>query len=189
MGMNLKNITHSINLGIPDTCDALVQQNGRAGRALESESCGWTYVEPSVMTALGSRTSDNTEQEDYREVCSDSEVHVPPSTKNTKGKAKAAKQSKSKPPMQRMTTGGNLDSKLMWLLGAHEQGHCLKATKNAIFSCPGEHTKKRCQEAGRPLPCSSCQPFWNNPSPAPMPTDFSLPPPAPTLPNNYQDSA
>jgi superfamily II DNA helicase RecQ len=28
MGMNLKNITHSINLGIPDTCDALVQQNG-----------------------------------------------------------------------------------------------------------------------------------------------------------------
>ncbi|KIL61015.1 hypothetical protein M378DRAFT_83067, partial [Amanita muscaria Koide BX008] len=24
MGMNVKNITHSINLGIPDSCDALV---------------------------------------------------------------------------------------------------------------------------------------------------------------------
>jgi hypothetical protein len=108
-------------------------------------------------------------------VCSDSEVHAAPSTKNTEGKAQAVKQSKSKLPMQRMTTDGNLDSKLMQLLGMHEQGHCLEATKNAIFGCPGEHAKKHCQEAGQPLPCSSCQPFWNNPSPAPMPTDFSLP--------------
>ncbi|KIL65291.1 hypothetical protein M378DRAFT_24106 [Amanita muscaria Koide BX008] len=52
MGMNIKNITHSINLGLPDTLEALVQQNGRAGRDLQSESCGWTFVEPSILSAL-----------------------------------------------------------------------------------------------------------------------------------------
>lgn len=52
MGMNIKNITHSINLGLPDTLEALVQQNGRAGRDLQSESYGWTFVEPSVLSAL-----------------------------------------------------------------------------------------------------------------------------------------
>lgn len=52
MGMNIKNITHSINLGLPDTLEALIQQNGRAGRDLQSESYGWTFVEPSVLSAL-----------------------------------------------------------------------------------------------------------------------------------------
>ncbi|KAF8716103.1 hypothetical protein AX14_012422 [Amanita brunnescens Koide BX004] len=52
MGMNIKNIMHSINLGLPDTLEALIQQNGRAGRDLQSESYGWTFVEPSVLSAL-----------------------------------------------------------------------------------------------------------------------------------------
>ena len=52
MGMNIKNITYSINLGLPDTLEALVQQNGRAGRDLRSESCGWTFVESSTLNTL-----------------------------------------------------------------------------------------------------------------------------------------
>ncbi|KAF9478507.1 hypothetical protein BDN70DRAFT_808755, partial [Pholiota conissans] len=44
MGMNLKNITDSINLGLPSTFNGLIQQNGRAGRNMDMEARGWTYV-------------------------------------------------------------------------------------------------------------------------------------------------
>ena len=52
MGMNLRNITDSINLGLPTTYAGLIQQNGRAGRNEEMEARGWTYVESAVCTAI-----------------------------------------------------------------------------------------------------------------------------------------
>lgn len=45
MGMNLRNISDSINLGLPTTYSGLIQQNGCAGQDLEIEARGWTYVE------------------------------------------------------------------------------------------------------------------------------------------------
>jgi len=52
MGMNLRNITDSINLGLPTTYGGLIQQNRRAGQNEEMEVRGWTYVESAVCTAI-----------------------------------------------------------------------------------------------------------------------------------------
>ncbi|KDR68076.1 hypothetical protein GALMADRAFT_161187, partial [Galerina marginata CBS 339.88] len=52
LGMNLRNITDSINLGLPSSLAALVQQNGRAGRDLSSAAQGWTYIEGSVLSNI-----------------------------------------------------------------------------------------------------------------------------------------
>ncbi|KIM38543.1 hypothetical protein M413DRAFT_75866 [Hebeloma cylindrosporum] len=52
MGMNLRNITDSINLGIPTTYAGLIQQNGRTGRDAGIEARGWTYVESSMCTTV-----------------------------------------------------------------------------------------------------------------------------------------
>lgn len=52
MGMNLRNISDSINLGLPTTYSGLIQQNGCAGRDLEMEGRGWTYVESSLCAGI-----------------------------------------------------------------------------------------------------------------------------------------
>lgn len=48
MGMNLRNITHSVNLGLPTTLSALVQQNGRAGDVVRC----WASLGAALQTDL-----------------------------------------------------------------------------------------------------------------------------------------
>ncbi|KIM37165.1 hypothetical protein M413DRAFT_13520 [Hebeloma cylindrosporum] len=52
MGMNLRNITDSINLGIPTTYAGLIQQNGCAGRNRDIDARGWTYVESAICAMI-----------------------------------------------------------------------------------------------------------------------------------------
>lgn len=183
MGMNIKNIAHSINLGVPDTCDALVQQNRRAGRDLQSEACGWTYLESSTVTAVSDSKDDGKAD---LEVCSDSELNATKKKKKKKGKggkpkkavATASTNKKGNSAVKEKTIEGNLGR----IICAHLQGDCLEVETNAIYGNPGESAKKRCIEAHCRLPCSSCQPFWNAlniPLPRTMPKDF-VPPPPPT---------
>ncbi|KAH7914697.1 ATP-dependent DNA helicase RecQ [Hygrophoropsis aurantiaca] len=49
MGMNLRNVINSVNVGVPKTGNLWIQQNGRAGRDLDMYAVGHTYVERSVM--------------------------------------------------------------------------------------------------------------------------------------------
>ncbi|KAF6744432.1 P-loop containing nucleoside triphosphate hydrolase protein [Ephemerocybe angulata] len=52
MGMNVPNIAYSINVGLPETLEALVQQNGRAGRDPSSTAFGITYVPTATISSL-----------------------------------------------------------------------------------------------------------------------------------------
>jgi superfamily II DNA helicase RecQ len=76
MGMNIPNIMHVVNLGIPESCDALVQQNGHAGRDLVSESCAWTYVESAVLAAVDKTIPSNVacQEAESAGICLDSEI-------------------------------------------------------------------------------------------------------------------
>lgn len=114
----------------------LVQQNGQAGQDLISESCGWTYVEPSVMATVQNLGIADGKDEDTCDVCSDSETcHGSGTKKSGKSKSKQKKSTKE--------TGGNkgsvahngqtLNGNLLWLLHTHEQSHCLEVEKNNIY--------------------------------------------------------
>ena len=83
---------------------------------------------------------------------------------NNKPTAKAAK---ATPIAKR-----NIDDNMKMFLHAHFTGTCLEVAKNTIFGNPGDMSLLLCQEAQCTLPCSSCQPFWNNPSPATAPLGF-----------------
>ncbi|THH07258.1 hypothetical protein EW146_g9375 [Bondarzewia mesenterica] len=50
MGVDLRKVDASINLGLPDSAEAILQQNGRAGRDPNTKiSAGFTYIEPSIV--------------------------------------------------------------------------------------------------------------------------------------------
>ena len=52
MGMNVRNITDIINLGLPSSLCNLVQQSGRAGRDLMTPARAWTFVESAILDAM-----------------------------------------------------------------------------------------------------------------------------------------
>ncbi|KDQ59625.1 hypothetical protein JAAARDRAFT_192127 [Jaapia argillacea MUCL 33604] len=70
------------------------------------------------------------------------------------------------------------------LLSAHVDNCCLNTEINDIFGNPGANAKENCHVAKRPLPCSTCLPFWSNPAPAPQPAGFMDPTPASNKPQN-----
>jgi hypothetical protein len=97
MGMNLQNIFHSINLGIPDSCDALIQQNGWAGRDLATNACGWTYIELAIIAAIGEGLPKLGETGVEADVCLDSELILSVKKGKVKVKVKHAKEKKPTP--------------------------------------------------------------------------------------------
>ncbi|KAF5383193.1 hypothetical protein D9615_004911 [Tricholomella constricta] len=152
LGMNIRIITDSINLGIPDTVEALVQQNGRAGRDLEMDAHGWTYIESAVVLSV---------REDLDEgAVVGFEDGILPKKKKARSKGRSRRV---------------VEAKMKRLVSAHLQGLCIIAELNVILGNPGVNTELSCEAAGRRLPCSSCQPFWNNPAPAPMPPGYVVP--------------
>ncbi|PPQ95546.1 hypothetical protein CVT26_008571 [Gymnopilus dilepis] len=180
MGMNLRNVIQSINLGLPSSFPALVQQNGRAGRDLALAASGITYIEPSIMAAV----------DDVLE------------TNKTRKKA-AATLAKSQKRID------DLDPPLKDSLFAHRRRSCLVVVHNVALGNSGPKSRLTCVEAGRPNPCSSCEGLINATQPAstpmppsntlstsPQPTDprarkpriltAPLPPP---LTKNFQDNA
>ncbi|KDR64849.1 hypothetical protein GALMADRAFT_82601, partial [Galerina marginata CBS 339.88] len=160
LGMNLRNITDSINLGLPSSLAALVQQNGRAGRDLSSAAQGWTYIEGSVLSNI------RAELDQEKAEILDKETTATVSKKAAKASSKAKRQALS---------AEKIESNLRQTVVAHIRGDCLIAEVNARFGNPGVKSRCRCVEAGRPFPCSSCEPFWNNPSPRRMPDGFITP--------------
>ena len=58
-----------------------------------------------------------------------------------------------------------LEDDLRTLIVAYVRGICLYATTNAILGNKDPVSLRRCEGASRQLPCNSCLPFWNNPSP------------------------
>ncbi|RDB15446.1 hypothetical protein Hypma_004155 [Hypsizygus marmoreus] len=146
MGMNVRNITNSINLGLPDMLEVLMQQNGRAGRDLRTESRGWTYVEGSLLSSVRKAVElESAEKESSGTV-------VRPS----RALAKA---------VSRATTKriDELDPNLNRLLQCHVLQMCLIAETNIIFGNPGPEVKENCKIAGHSLECSGCNTSWNSP--------------------------
>ncbi|KAG6823722.1 hypothetical protein H0H92_009216 [Tricholoma furcatifolium] len=187
MGMDVPNIKYSINLGIPETCDALVQQNGRAGRDLVTESFGITYIEPSVYAALKDRilppnVEPKTDQSEAVEKSSKSKkrtvnaVTSKGTKKQKRGKVVAAAMGAQ---VQGRTA---IDKNLMRMVEASMDGQCLEAEKNSIYGNAGQNTGLDCLEANRAFPCSSCKPFVP-PTPPPAPS-VSMPLPDTAIPED-----
>ncbi|KAF9528831.1 P-loop containing nucleoside triphosphate hydrolase protein [Crepidotus variabilis] len=59
LGMNIRNITDSVNLGLPSSLSTLVQQNGRAGRDFSICARGWTYIESSILSSIRNNLESN----------------------------------------------------------------------------------------------------------------------------------
>ncbi|KAA1470452.1 P-loop containing nucleoside triphosphate hydrolase protein, partial [Dentipellis sp. KUC8613] len=49
MGIDVRNIEVSINLGLPESAEAILQQNGRAGRDRSMDACGFTYIQKTLV--------------------------------------------------------------------------------------------------------------------------------------------
>ncbi|KAG6907427.1 hypothetical protein DXG01_008892 [Tephrocybe rancida] len=176
MGMNLKNIKYSINLGIPDSCDALFQQNGQAG-----DLVGITYIEPAVYSVLkeaveqeAEEEEDDTEKTSRVTVMIDNLLTPAPSnrTKSTQTPAKSAKGKKKGRPQKKKKGVVDMPLDVRWVRGeksleqnlarlllASVREDCLIVEQNDIYSNPGKSADVVCKEAPRPLPCSSCEPF------------------------------
>ncbi|KIL61016.1 hypothetical protein M378DRAFT_13806 [Amanita muscaria Koide BX008] len=110
-------------------------------------------------------------EEEPPEMCSDPEhthSHASGSRKNNakpkSKRKKATTKSAGREKSDVASNGRTLDGNLLRLLRAHEQGRCLEAEKNDIYGNPGEQAKANCQQARRPLPCSSCDPSWDHSS-------------------------
>ncbi|KAF8955674.1 P-loop containing nucleoside triphosphate hydrolase protein [Flammula alnicola] len=137
MGMDVRNITDVINLGLPSSLAALVQQNGRAGRDLELAARAWTYVEPSVSTAIQA-------QVDYQK--------KGPSA--PKPNATIAKHQKHLE---------DLDADLLAALYCHHYETCLDSAIGVALNDPNPKATFSCHQANRHYPCSSCDPTWTHP--------------------------
>ncbi|KAF8163197.1 P-loop containing nucleoside triphosphate hydrolase protein [Crassisporium funariophilum] len=146
MGMNIRNITHSINLGLPSSLSVLVQQNGRAGRDLSSPAYGWTYVEGLTMSAVRAGLSAQDADDGAVSPALSSQIQ------------------------KRLDT---IDPSLCGIIEANINNRCLIAAINTALGNPGPSSCLSCEKAGRPYCCSTCQPFWNNPSPSPRPPGLS----------------
>ncbi|KAH7902925.1 P-loop containing nucleoside triphosphate hydrolase protein, partial [Hygrophoropsis aurantiaca] len=167
MGINRRNITKVINLGVPKSLNEDKQQKGRAGRDLESPAVGYTYVEPSVMKQIrGGTTRDIVDDiaVDYR--ASEGVSGANPRTDVTMAKKKTAKtkgkQVASSAALKPLACQSKVEPNMARVLRAHVNGVCLNSTINGIYDNPGEVSRKDCIAAQRPFPCSSCDPLWDH---------------------------
>ncbi|THH05909.1 hypothetical protein EW146_g9774, partial [Bondarzewia mesenterica] len=188
MGVDLRKVDASINLGLPDFAEAILQQNGRAGRDLNTKiSAGFTYIEPSIVKLV---EEDENNDNGY---ASDGEVMT-----RSFARSKDAKRS------AQMVKGGNAravddlallekgartqrkwteDVLLRGLVQCHINQKCLVAEFNRIFGSPGSASQKTCIEADRDLPCSSC--MTHLPPPPPSASSSPTPPASCPLPFDY----
>ncbi|KAF6745111.1 ATP-dependent DNA helicase RecQ [Ephemerocybe angulata] len=140
MGMNLPNITYSINLGLPETLEALVQQNGRAGRDHSTTAVGITYVPPTTIASFQHEINTLADEDS-----DPAAVH-----------RKLAQFTKTKVGTK-PATSGKIDPNLRSLILAHLLGVCLEGVKNEVLSCPSIDPPGTCSGAlNRRVLCSSC---------------------------------
>lgn len=133
-------------LSIPETCDALTQQNGYSGKDLVSEACIWTYVESAVLAAVNKTMAPAHEEaptESVDIVCSEPEVTVKKQVKQKK----ATRQMQKKVMIGRGKSARVVTKKLQHLLCCYKSGHCLEAKLNAIFGNPGTQATSTCEVA------------------------------------------
>ena len=50
MGIDIRHVDISVNLGLPESAEVILQQNGQAGRDRTHPAVGLTYVEASHVT-------------------------------------------------------------------------------------------------------------------------------------------
>jgi len=163
MGMDVRNVWGVINLGLPSSAAALVQQICRAGRDPNREAYGFTYVEASKVKAAKVMMKDQPQ-----------------------GGGKLRKQNMNKEILVETADSDNGNSGLQELINRHATGSCLVAGINQIFDNPGIHSHESCLFAQRPHPCSSCMaalPAYvlhtqSNAPIAPMPSLLSVLPPS-----------
>ncbi|EFI27619.1 ATP-dependent DNA helicase RecQ [Coprinopsis cinerea okayama7 len=174
MGMNVRNIQFSINLGVPESLESLVQQNGRAGRNLMMEAFGLTYVPQSILDSLRKdiaelNNDDASPQALYQRAIAFKRIRVP--SPNTTKKPK-------EDPVDR------LDVYLRGFLLAYLLGLCLECEKNISLGNPLYDPAVTCTAAQRTLPCGSCDIQWHvrlqrylppPPPPPPPPTVSTIP--------------
>lgn len=174
MGMNVCNIKDVVNLGLPDTINALVQQDGRAGRDPELAACGRTFIEPSVVAtardALGLSPPKKAKTKTKKQQSKAAEA-----TEIARRKAKMAKAHE---------TLNKLDDGIRRMVLAHVEGRCLVAEKNRIYGndkVPPDADKAAlsCLAAGRSMLCSSCDPSMKQ-SPLSTPSTATAKPPTTT---------
>ncbi|KAJ3516039.1 hypothetical protein NLJ89_g1382 [Agrocybe chaxingu] len=151
MGMNLRTINTVINLGLPSSFSALVQQNGRTGRNPQISAQSLTYIEPSIITAL---------------------------------------QEQINPPKRPTPTSANnkkrfedLDRLFRPILLSYGRRKCIVAPINTALGNESPTSSLSCLDAGRPLPCSSCEKFNTKLLLPPQPPHYLVPPllPPPTV--------
>ncbi|KIP03374.1 hypothetical protein PHLGIDRAFT_77692, partial [Phlebiopsis gigantea 11061_1 CR5-6] len=155
MGINVRNIIDVCNVGVPESLGAAVQQDGRAGRDPNLLANGRTYVEAAALAAI-------------REVLDAEFPDRPQRAPKVKAKSKTTTKRASKETVEKMDDG------LRKLLVAHVEARCLVVEKNKVYGNDqlpdGVKAALPCSAASRLLPCSSCQPFWENiSSPVPPP--------------------
>ncbi|TFK20426.1 P-loop containing nucleoside triphosphate hydrolase protein [Coprinopsis marcescibilis] len=147
MGMNLKNIQYSINLGLPESMEALVQQNGHCGRDGGIDSMGITYVPVSTLNSL------NLEIQPLlpvRQAADDiyQKLVLLGSAGHPKGKGKVGQ-------------GAMVEQNLRTILISHLLHLCLERDKNRVLGDPNTDGARSCAEMEHRLLCSSCSPAWS----------------------------
>ena len=156
MGMNIRNVTDSVNLGLPDTLATLHQQNGRAGRNFSIEARGWTYIESSILAAVRDEleTGKVTKSASKTKKAHKQPLSTVPLPAQDIAEPVVATLSKGKVKLE------DLEDSLRLCLVAFVASECLYATINPLLGNSDPKSKLRCREARRPLPCSNCDLLW-----------------------------
>ncbi|THH07073.1 hypothetical protein EW146_g9430 [Bondarzewia mesenterica] len=188
MGVDLRKVDASINLGLPDSAEAILQQNGRAGRDPNTKiSAGFTYIEPSIVKLV------EEDEDNDNGYTSDGEVMTRFSarSKDAKRSAQTVKggNARAVDDLALLEKGARTQQKrtedvlLRGLVQCHINQKCLVAEFNRIFGSPGSASQKTCIEADRDLPCSSC--MTHLPPPPPSASSSPTPPASCPLPFDY----
>ena len=156
MGMNIRNVTDSVNLGLPDTLATLHQQNGRASRNFSIEARGWTYIESSILAAVRDEleTGKVTKSASKTKKAHKQPLSTVPLPAQDIAEPVVATLSKGKVKLE------DLEDSLRLCLVAFVASECLYATINPLLGNSDPKSKLWCREARRLLPCSNCDLLW-----------------------------
>ncbi|KAI0054732.1 P-loop containing nucleoside triphosphate hydrolase protein [Artomyces pyxidatus] len=160
MGIDVRCAQVVINLGLPESAEATLQQIGRAGRNPLVDALGITYLEMKLVADALTAAGKGKRRAKSSATKKPKKAQAKPKQKNVATSSKAADADDLEGRFV------NLEEGLRRLVSCHALEGCLVAEFNQLFGSPGLASHANCLDAQRRLPCSSCsdhEPFVSMP--------------------------
>ena len=154
MGIDVRKVSISASVGLPDSVELGGQERGRAGRDRSQPALGICYVEKTIVASITKEIEDGK----LVEPLSDSEIETLRGTRASRVRSKrpALMQAQDDTHLGKKKSQRLVDAGHRRLIAAHIKHTCLVAESNSIFGNTHATAHLTCLQARRRLPCSSC---------------------------------